>query len=207
MTNIDLKTKLEQVVIGAMPPRYKNLKPDYSTLKKLYARGGVILTGGVGTGKTRILLETMVAYFIESTLPDLEKWGGEPVAPKKEKVINTFLTVADVLRRIKDEFDRPPNGSTILERMINAPILFLDDLGVEKTSEWVKEQLYIVVNERYNWERPIMMTSNLSKKEIAECYGDRFTSRLVEMCEFIKIDGMDRRLENTRSQINLTQDI
>lgn len=193
-SNTELKTKLEAVVAGAMPPRYKDLKPDYATLKKLQERGGILLTGSVGTGKTRRLLETIVAFFVERTLPQLEQWGDEPSAPKEESVKRTFLTVADVLRQIKDEFDRPPSGSTIMERMINAPILFLDDLGAEKASEWVKEQLYIVVNERYNWERPIMLTSNLSKKEIAECYGDRFTSRLVEMCEFVKMEGVDRRV-------------
>lgn len=193
MTN-ERKTKLEQLVAGAMPPRYKDLKPDYAMLKKLQERGGILLTGSVGTGKTRKLLETIVAFFVERTLPSLEQWNEEPSAPKEESVKRTFLTVADVLRQIKDEFDRPPSGSTIMERMINAPILFLDDLGAEKASEWVKEQLYIVVNERYNWERPIMLTSNLSKKEIAECYGDRFTSRLVEMCDFVKMEGVDRRV-------------
>lgn len=193
-TNTELKTKLEAVIAGAMPPRYKNLKPDYTTLKKLQERGGILLTGGVGTGKTRRLLETIVAFFVERTLPQLEQWGDEPQAPRDEQVKRTFLTVADVLRQIKDEFDRPPSGSTIMDRMISAPILFLDDLGAEKASEWVKEQLYIVINERYNWERPVMITSNLTKKEIAENYGDRFTSRLVEMCEFVKMDGIDRRV-------------
>jgi DNA replication protein DnaC len=79
--------------------------------------------------------------------------------------------------------------------LINKEVLFLDDLGAEKASDWVKEQLYIVLNERYNWCRPTMFTTNLRMKEIAEHYGERFASRLVEMCEVIKIEAPDRRLE------------
>lgn len=193
-TNTELKTKLEQAVISAMPPRYKDLKPDYQTLQTLKDKGGLLLSGSVGTGKTRKLLETIVAYLVERNIENAERWG-EVSAPTDKAIRRTFLTVADVLRMIKEEFDRPPSGMSLMDVMINAPILFLDDLGAEKGSEWVKEQLYIVINERYNWMRPVMMTSNLSKKEIAECYGDRFASRLVEMCEIIKMDGKDRRVE------------
>ena len=104
-----------------------------------------------------------------------------------------FKTVPEVLKTIKDEFDHNDNTDYV-DWMMNTDILFLDDLGTEKASDWVKEQLYMVINERYSWNRPIVITTNLEMSEIAESYGDRFASRLTEMCEVVKYKGNDKRV-------------
>lgn len=179
----------------SMPPRYPDLQPDdhYLELMKEHKKS-FLLTGGVGTGKTRKLLEVLLAYFIQKTQIHFTM-GDTPNPISPVTVKKYFLTVTDVLRKIKDEFDHPATDGGIMERMIQADILFLDDLGAEKASEWVKEQLYTVINERYNWVRPVFLTTNLTIQEIAENYGDRFASRLVEMCEIVKVTGKDRRVE------------
>lgn len=183
-----------EAIKKSLPPRYSDIEPDFDMVRKL-EKQSVLLTGAVGSGKTRKLLETMTAHLIEQCQNKpfyLFENGYVPVTPKQ--VQNLFLSVPMVLFRLKDEFDHKPQGESLLETMIKAPVLFLDDLGAEKASEWVKEQLYIVINERYNWLRPVLLTTNLTVKEIADNYGDRFASRIVEMCEIVNYGGEDKRI-------------
>lgn len=74
-------------------------------------------------------------------------------------------------------------------------ILILDDVGAEKLTDWVAETFYLIVNKRYNEMLPTIFSSNLAVGELAEMLGDRTASRIVEMCDIIKIDGEDRRLK------------
>jgi DNA replication protein DnaC len=73
--------------------------------------------------------------------------------------------------------------------------LFIDDIGAEKTSEFVIEFLYILVNKRYENLKRTVFSTNLSLKEFQERYGDRLISRLSEMCVFVEIKGEDKRLK------------
>jgi len=77
----------------------------------------------------------------------------------------------------------------------------LDDLGAEKTSEWVEETMNLIVNTRYNERRHTIFTSNYDDTpddEDPNCLkariGFRIHSRLHEMCEFLEFDGADFRL-------------
>ncbi len=187
------KVKKEQLgaILEALPPRYRNITPDYAMLERVKTKG-ILLYGGVGTGKTHRMLQVISAYLEEQYQKDVELFGVRKVS--QEQIRRIFQSVPDVLRQIKNEFDNN-EAPKIVERLMKTPILFLDDLGAEKASEWVKEQLYIVINERYNWNKPVMITSNLELKEIAQHYGDRFASRLYEMCEVIKLSGSDRRAQ------------
>ena len=72
----------------------------------------------------------------------------------------------------------------------------LDDLGAEKRTEWVLEQLYSIVNERWQDERSIVVTTNISDlDELREQIGARTVSRLTEICDDpIPIMGADLRM-------------
>lgn len=176
-------------LVKLAPPRFKAITPNFDYAEKLAKGNSFLVTGTVGTGKTRLLVETMVAwaftrYFLKNPMQD----------PDAFFINENFKTVANVLRQIKDDFDAPEHKQSIVEKMIKQEVLFLDDLGSEKASEWVKEQLYIVINERYNWVKPVFITTNLTLQEIAQNYGDRLASRLYEMAEQVKLNGVDRRL-------------
>jgi DNA replication protein DnaC len=70
----------------------------------------------------------------------------------------------------------------------------IDDLGAEKRSDWVLEQLYAIVNERYEAERSIIVTTNLIDiGELEQQIGERTVSRLSEVCETIALLGTDQR--------------
>jgi DNA replication protein DnaC len=88
----------------------------------------------------------------------------------------------------------------VLKPLLGADLLVLDDLGAERTSEWVQETLGLVVNERYNAKRPTIFTSNLSDRadntdprSFIYQLGARTRSRLLEMCDWVEIQGVDVR--------------
>jgi DNA replication protein DnaC len=89
----------------------------------------------------------------------------------------------------------------VLRPVMETDLLVLDDLGAEKTSEWVEETLNLIVNTRYNERRATIFTSNYEVKEdltdpdsLAVRVGFRMWSRLHEMCEFVALDAVDFRM-------------
>jgi DNA replication protein DnaC len=88
----------------------------------------------------------------------------------------------------------------VLRPVIEADLLVLDDLGAEKTSEWVEETLNLIVNSRYSEKRVTVFTSNYDDNpdstdpdSLLFRIGFRMRSRLHEMCEFLYLDGADYR--------------
>jgi DNA replication protein DnaC len=127
---------------------------------------GLWLTGGTGTGKTTL------AMLVSKVALD----RGRTVA---------IYSLPKLLARIRRTYEAEPGGDSYLsffERLTSVDLLHLDDLGVEKRSDWVLEQLYAIVNERYEAERAIVVTTNLAEPELLEQIGERTVSRLLEMC-------------------------
>lgn len=94
---------------------------------------------------------------------------------------------------------RPAPGrdtEAALNAHINASLLLLDDLGAAKSSEWVEEVLYRIIDARYNNCLPTIFATNVaSPDELATRLGERTASRLTEMCRghVIVLKGADRR--------------
>ena len=81
-----------------------------------------------------------------------------------------------------------------LDRLATVDLLHIDDLGVESKTDWVLEQLYSIVNARYEAERAILATSNLTPEKLSEQIGPRTVSRLEEMCgDPLGFFGADKR--------------
>lgn len=116
-----------------------------------------------------------------------------------------FYDVRELLKLIRSTYNPIVRTAEmeVLRPVLEADLLVLDDLGAEKTSEWVEETLNLVVNTRYNERRPTIFTSNYEEKEqtgagdsLLERVGFRIHSRLFEMCEFYDYDGCDYRSPN-----------
>jgi len=113
-----------------------------------------------------------------------------------------FYDTRDLLRVIRSTYD-PVNRTQemdVLRPVIDADLLVLDDLGAEKTSEWVEETLNLIVNARYSEKRITVFTSNYDDNpdstdpdSLLFRIGFRMRSRLHEMCEFLYLDGADYR--------------
>ena len=117
-----------------------------------------------------------------------------------------FYDTRDLLRVIRSTYN--PTVKTaemdVLRPVMETDLLVLDDLGSEKTSEWVEETMNLIVNTRYNERRHTIFTSNYDDTPddadvegtdftLKERIGFRIHSRLHEMCEFLEWDGADFR--------------
>lgn len=111
-----------------------------------------------------------------------------------------FVTMADLLLKIKATFEPCADESEtyVINHYSKVPCLILDDIGVEKPTEWTLQTLYTIIDRRYRNMEQTVFTSNLSLKELADRLGERIPSRIAEMCgpdNILHITGPDRRLE------------
>lgn len=107
------------------------------------------IAGDIGTGKT----------FLASCLAvDLVRHGGRVL----------WRNVSDVLREIRASFNqRDISEQDIIDRFISPSVLFLDDLGKERPTEWAIEQLFAILNARYDRDLPVVITTNYGGAELA----------------------------------------
>jgi DNA replication protein DnaC len=113
-----------------------------------------------------------------------------------------FRPMGTLLRQIRDTYN-PVVRSTerqVIEPVIRAELLVLDDLGRERPTDWVEETLTLIIDTRYNERRPTIITTNYSliddstdPNALISRVGFRTLSRLHEMCEFVQITGVDYR--------------
>jgi DNA replication protein DnaC len=138
---------------------------------------GLWLFGGVGTGKT-----TLAMIVSRQALE-----AGRSVA------IYSLPRLLAELRRTFDD-DAQHSYTELLDRLATVDLLHIDDVGAEQSSPWVLEQLYALVNARYEEERSVILTTNIEQREdLVEQIGERTVSRLQEMCELIPLFGDDAR--------------
>ena len=108
-----------------------------------------------------------------------------------------IYSLPKLLARIRATFDAQAGEESyadFFERLCEVDLLHIDDLGAEKQTEWVLEQLYALINERYEREKPIVVTTNLSQEELETQIGERTVSRLIEICgEALPLWGEDAR--------------
>jgi DNA replication protein DnaC len=131
--------------------------------RKLDAGQGLWLMGDVGTGKTTL------AMIVSKAARD----AGRSVA---------IYSLPRLLNLIRGAIETEDGMVGFLERLAAVDLLHIDDLGVENTTEWVLEQLYSIVNTRYEDERAMIVTTNLRYEELIDQLGERTVSRLVAIC-------------------------
>ena len=139
---------------------------------------GLWFMGDVGTGKT-----TLAMLVSKEALQQ-----GYSVA---------IYSVPRLLAAIRDSYDASQGErsyTAFFDQLVSVDLLHLDDLGAEKQTEWVLEQLYSLVNERYEEERSIVVTTNLiDTGELEQQIGRRTVSRLTEMTDQLPLFGADLR--------------
>lgn len=138
---------------------------------------GLMLIGPYGCGKTHL-----AAAILHRCAED-----GTP---------GMFVVAPDLLAQIRSSY-RTGDGRAdeIVDAAKNTPLLVLDDLGAEKASPWAQEQLYMIINHRYEHMLPTVITTNNDGAELEAELGRRTLSRLAEMTVPIKIKAGDYRMK------------
>jgi DNA replication protein DnaC len=147
--------------IGLNEDRRRNLHRVYLIAEEYAAnpQGWLVLLGGYGCGKT---------HLAAAIANDRLSRGEEAL----------FVVVPDLLDHLRAAY-APHSVISYDERfeiVRNAPLLILDDLGTQNTTEWAREKLFQIFNYRYNSQLPTVVTTN---QEI-EAIDPRIRSRLVD---------------------------
>jgi DNA replication protein DnaC len=160
---------------------------------------GLLFCGDNGVGKTHLAVAVL----------------RELVAARGAR--GQFWDFHELIREIKSSYD-PETRTTelqVLEPVVEADVLLLDDLGAWKMTEWMNDTLFYILNSRYMSKRPTLITTNyqdvtreeaiaadpLRRREfLVERVGQRLRSRLMEMCLVVRMQGGDHR--QARQQAN-----
>ena len=131
-------------------------------------RCNLAILGTTGTGKTWTMCAVARLLLVQQTVPV------------------TVVTAAEFLQSL-----RPASGGLDVDMMqfVTAPVLGLDDLGMERITEWGTEQLYRLAHERSHNNRPTIITSNLTPAQLQARYDPRTIERLFGGSQLIRIGG------------------
>lgn len=126
---------------------------------------GLCLYGDVGCGKT---------YLTTAIYHELVGKGMHIVVQN----------VPALLTKIRNTYGNDGySEQDILDALINADLIILDDLGSQKQTDWSIEKLYTIINGRYAEEKPVIITANADgMKGLKDVVGKRVYDRLVQMC-------------------------
>jgi DNA replication protein DnaC len=178
--------------ITTMPRSAVRTVRDYvdSMPERLEEGDGLWISGGVGAGKTWLAM-LVARYAIEQ---------GHGVA---------VYSVPRLLSEIRRTYDGEGLSTLqLLDQLTSVSLLVLDDVGTERSNPWVLEQLYTIINERWQEQRSIVLTTNLDRDAMQEQIGERTVSRLEGMCQTILVDTpdqIDHRTERHRIDVGVTR--
>ena len=141
----------------------------------------MLFKGGTGLGKTHLSLAIANAA--------IEKGFGV--------VYGSAQSFAVALER--ERFDR--EGAGTFQQLTGCDLLILDDLGAEFPSQYVNAMLYDAVNARMLGDRPTVISTNLSMKELEDRYGERFASRVAGYYGKLEFCGADVRVQQRRRRM------
>ncbi|MGB3976105.1 MAG: ATP-binding protein [bacterium] len=158
---------------------------------------GLLLQGPPGVGKTHLSVG-ILHYLIEDK--------GIPCI---------FCDFRELLHSIRSTYDHDSqlSASTVVAPILSTQLLVLDDLGAEKTTQWVRDTLMFILNHRYNHVLPTIITTNFpdrndleyssyrdhwqeQEETLEDRIGNRLRSRLYEMCIKICIEASDYRTKS-----------
>ena len=157
---------------------------------------GLLLMGTCGVGKTHLAVAALTEIVLRGHS-------------------GLFYDYRELLKEIQDSYNPESNTTEmgVLEPVLKAEVLLLDDLGSSKPSLWALETVGHILNTRYNEHRVTLLTTNYLdapaaaaqrsasarpvaiEDSLADRVGTRIRSRLFEMCRTVEIQAPDYRKE------------
>ncbi len=142
---------------------------------------GFIFWGNVGTGKT-FAASCIANYLVDRHIPVL--------MTSFSKILNESWSAKD-----KDGYYKSFN---------KYDLLIIDDLGVERSTDYAIQQVYTVIDERLRIKKPMLITTNLDINQLKypeKIEEKRIYSRILQVCAPIAFKGENLREAESREQL------
>jgi DNA replication protein DnaC len=158
---------------------------------------GLLFAGTTGVGKTHLAVAVIRELILRKGVECL------------------FYDFHDLLKTIRDSYNPGTQHTEIavLQPVLDAEVLLLDELAGSNPSDWVKETLHHIINWRYNYKKVTIITTTLLSRDAGPRRGVRqpsgeelpdldytlnqlgvtLRSRLYEMCKLVEISSDDFR--------------
>jgi DNA replication protein DnaC len=161
----------------------KDLAENFVRKYPIMEGEGFLFMGPCGVGKTHLAVAIILELINKKGIPCV------------------FYDFRDLLAEIRSTYttNSSLSESTILRPVLEKEILVLDELGAQKVTEWMRDMLTYIINQRYSEKRTTIITSNWmdeaddEEETLAGRIGYRLRSRLYEMCQVLEIVGEDYR--------------
>ncbi len=147
---------------------------------------GILFQGNTGVGKTRLLSTIATELFNKNSQLDI-----------------FFVDWNEVIRIMRSgeshTFRDFPQINMLIARMTNTDLLLFDEIGASEPSRWVQDNIYYIINNRYNNNKITLFASNYldkgvdGKPTLQDRIGDRIRSRIFAMAKSVIIKGPDYR--------------
>ena len=162
LANFKGKDKIRKVLVEKAAEFIQNFRDNPEEHQ------GILMVGCTGSGKTHLALAILREIVVKG-------------------YTGLYYNVPELLNELRDTYNEPSEQieSDILNLAGEVGLLVLDDLGAERTSGWVRDRLFLIINRRYEALKPILVTTNLDWRELEEQVGERIVSRLYEMCPLV----------------------
>lgn len=144
--------------------------------------GLYLWSGTTGNGKTSWACKIM-SYYFRKIIWDtgLENEG-------------LYLNVPTFLEDLRQYYHtNDPEFEEVIEMAKYCKLLVMDDIGAERSSEWVEERLLQIITYRDMQGLTTIYTSNLSPEDLVRKVGDRVGSRILGVGRVIQLTGVDKR--------------
>jgi DNA replication protein DnaC len=175
---------------------------EFSPVREMQTEHGLLLIGPCGVGKTHLAVAALKVIVSRGHT-------------------GLFYDYRELLKEIQDSYNAESQSTemSVLEPVLTAEVLVLDDVGSSKPSSWALETVGHILNTRYNKKRVTLLTTNFLDTDatlaaaspaasrvaglraptiedsLTERVGKRIRSRLYEMCRAVEISAADYRKE------------
>jgi DNA replication protein DnaC len=154
---------------------------------------GLLFIGPCGVGKTHLAVAIIQELVVKKQIPCI------------------FYDFRELIREIQSTFtpESTLSESDVLTPVFQSEVLVLDELGAKRTTAWVEETVFYIINHRYNHKKMTLFTTNYPDTEeeedrrdsfykkggenLVDRIGVRLRSRIYEMCKVVEIEGEDYR--------------